>query len=154
MADTAHRHIGFLTKAEDFATAAEACIDRTGMLENYSLVGYYLMGHSIELALKSYLLRSRYTDKQLKRIGHDLRACLDTTIAAKIDPSLLLPNCDQCVDLLNDYYSRKELEYYSRPGLLTLPTRADLKQVVSHLLRGLKAQYVAELRTVPKQNVT
>src|SRR5579872_252409 len=60
--------------ARMYAASADAVNQR---MPNSLHVLSHLLCTSIELALKAYLRNSGYTEKQLRRIGHDLRPLLD-----------------------------------------------------------------------------
>lgn len=60
--------------ARMYAASADAVNDK---MPNALHVLSHLLGTSIELALKSYLRHSGYTEKQLRGIGHDLRGLLE-----------------------------------------------------------------------------
>jgi hypothetical protein len=74
----------------------------------------YLIGHSIELALKAYLLQNGLTLRELrhKQYGHDLHACQrkakELGLAAIVS---FHPAEEGAVELLNNLYSTKQLEY-------------------------------------------
>lgn len=60
--------------ARMYAAAADAVNDR---YPNSLHVLSHLLGMSIELALKAFLLNGRRTERELRRFGHDLRRLLD-----------------------------------------------------------------------------
>ncbi len=77
-----------------------------------SLPAYFLVGRSIELALKSFLLLQGNTERELKAVSHDLAAALDA--AGELNLSSLIvvpPEADQGVRWINNYYETKDLEY-------------------------------------------
>lgn len=111
--------IGLARYAHDFFDSARALEDQLGKDTSFELVSHmpslYLIGHSIELALKAYLLQHGLTLRELrdkKKYGHDLHACqrkakeLGLAKIVSFDPAEAA-----AVDLLNDLYSTKQLEY-------------------------------------------
>ena len=73
----------------------------------------YLIGHSIELALKAYLLNHGGTLHELRsktKYGHDLHAAQRK--AKELGLSLdCVPAEENAIELLNTLYSTKQLEY-------------------------------------------
>lgn len=110
--------IGLVRYAHDFFDSARAVEDQLGKATCFELVSpvpsLYLIGHSIELALKAYLLQHGLTLRELrhKQFGHDLHACQRKTkelgLAAIVS---FHPAEEGAVELLNNLYSTKQLEY-------------------------------------------
>lgn len=140
-----HWHVGLLTMAQQFATVAMKAKSGDGPLERFNLVHYYLLSHSLELGLKSFLAAQGFEEPALRKIGHDLVRCLDEATTAGLDARFLEPEAGAVVAMLNQYYAGKELEYYSQPMMLRLPEAEPLERVVNTLLRGLRGQYAASL---------
>lgn len=74
---------------------------------NYSLVIYYLLGHSAELLLKAFLYRRNVSIPQLKKAGHNLERLVGMAKENGLPNTLSLPGISQ----LATAYGRKELEY-------------------------------------------
>ncbi len=113
--------MGFLSFSKEYLQAALLLEKHTKKgTSELVMVKYYLLGHSIELVLKSYLKYKEFEYDGLKKIGHDLkRLCREAeknNIADIFDISL----CRSEILLLNDSYSRKELEYI-RVGFSSYP---------------------------------
>ena len=90
----------------------------------------FLIGHALELAYKAVLLMDGATEKDLKRIGHDLVRC-----RRKVQvrcPSLLEdleePGTEQIVRMIGPYYKAKLFEYHKTGLYSGLP--GDPNQVV------------------------
>ena len=82
--------------------------------QSVSLVGYYLLGHSVELSLKAFLLGRGLTIKVLrnKPYGHDLVALVREARRRRLGNLVKLSRRDLAViDTLNECYGAKELEY-------------------------------------------
>jgi hypothetical protein len=96
---------------------------------------YYLLGHAIELALKSFLLAKGDSQNRLRRrIGHDLRKAAQRVIAAKSDPiSKLVADHLVYIEMLNAYYLAKELEYRVT-GYKTYPPQSTLMQFLQEVI--------------------
>jgi hypothetical protein len=88
---------------------------------------YYLLGHAIELVLKSFLLANGDSQDRLRRrIGHDLRKAAQRVITAKNDPiSKVVADNLVYIEMLNPYYLAKELEYRVT-GYKTYPPQTTL----------------------------
>ena len=79
-----------------------------------SLVGYYLVGHSVELSLKAFLLGRGMTVNALRRkpYGHDLVALVREARRRRLGNLSKLSRQDLAVvEALNECYNAKELEY-------------------------------------------
>ena len=89
-----------------------------------SMPAYYLIGHSIELSLKAFLIARVISIKELssRKYGHDLGALIKQARKRKLGNEIKLSANDvNAVLLLNDMYKNKEFEYIY-PGGGTLPT--------------------------------
>ena len=103
-------HIGLWNYARSFFRAAEKLRGSDERLSDAPT--YYLYGHAIELALKSLRIYRGYSEKDIRKIGHNLKKAWDKAIREGLDSEL--ENCTQIVqtiELINPYYEEKELEY-------------------------------------------
>lgn len=110
--------IGLVRYAHDFFDSALAVQEQLGKATCFDLVSpmpsFYLIGRSIELVLKAYLLQHGLTLRELrqKQFGHDLHACQrkakELGLAAIVS---FHPAEDGAIELLNNLYSTKQLEY-------------------------------------------
>lgn len=75
----------------------------------------FLIGHSIELSLKAYLLREGLELESLrKKYGHNLLKCFKEAKNRKLcDHVSFEPVEVETLGVLNDIYYKKELEYIS-----------------------------------------
>ena len=104
-------------------------------------VAYYLLGHSIELSLKSFLLaRGIPNDKLRSRaFGHNLAALLAESRKRRLGTVAKLSDREvRIIRLLNQMYEAKELEYRVT-GSRTLPPYAELADVAERLCNGVHA---------------
>lgn len=62
----------FYSLASEYLEAAITLFNTPPTRINYWVVIYYLLGHSAELTLKSYLFDHGETPESLKKVGHDL----------------------------------------------------------------------------------
>ena len=76
---------------------------------------YYLVSHSIELALKAFLRGNGVSLDELKnqkKLGHDLEKILDRAVQLGLGTFLSITEKDKfAIIAINDYYKGKELEY-------------------------------------------
>ena len=139
---TAH---GFWRHGQDFLHAA----DRVKPVPNSeigrfrskpSLIAYYLLGHSIELSLKSFLFAKGYTVEQLRRqkeFGHDLAALLSECRRRKLGREVKLKRQEiQAITLLSATYKSKKFEYLEY-GTYNLPEYFFLRILAEKLVNGL-----------------
>jgi hypothetical protein len=135
--------IGLARYAQEFYGAAKAVEARLAT-ENPkkltpSIPSLYLIGRSIELGLKSYLLNQGVQLRELrsKKYGHDLHAChrkakeLGLLTHAKFKPEE-----EGAMELLNQLYSAKQLEYIVT-GAKTLPTFEQVESFARSLINGV-----------------
>ncbi|MFV5313490.1 hypothetical protein VXN68_15035 [Acinetobacter schindleri] len=135
--------IGLARYAHEFYGAAKV-VEAQSATENPkkiipSIPSLYLIGHSIELGLKSYLLNKGLQLRELrsKKYGHDLHACLRK--AKELDllsHAKLKPEEEVAMELLNQLYSTKQLEYIVT-GAKTLPIFEHVESFTRTLINGV-----------------
>ena len=111
-----------------------------------SLTAYYLVGHSIELSLKAFLLGRGVSLNKLrnKPYGHNLATLLGEARRRKLGNLAKLSRQDMAVlDVLNECYGVKELEY-AFTGARRLPHFSVAVSLAKHLLDSL-APYCRKL---------
>ncbi|TZF80717.1 hypothetical protein [Cognatilysobacter lacus] len=111
-----------------------------------SLVGYYLVGHSVELSLEAFLLGRGVAIAKLrnKPFGHNLVSLVSEARRRKLGLVVKLSRQELLVlSVLNECYSAKELEY-SVTGLRRLPRYPLAVALASKLLKEL-APYCRKL---------
>lgn len=103
--------MGLLTDAKEMLAAAKLLHDSD--VWKVQRPAYYLLGHSIELALKSFLLANGTSPGTLKKkLGHNLTKTARRVVAARSNSvSPIVQEYLAAIDLLNHYYQAKELEY-------------------------------------------
>ena len=75
---------------------------------------YFLVCQSLELSFKAYLRGSGYSDKQLRRIGHNLDECVAAAKAVGVDQHVTLSDTDvAAITFINPYYQFKDFQYSS-----------------------------------------
>ena len=104
----------------------------------------YLVGHTLELLLKSFLLCSGVPLSNLKdKIQHDLMKCLE--MANENGLNLVDNKETAIIRVLNSCYKDKEFEY-SKDGAMTIPHLKDIEDVVDKML------VLVEQKVMPKSN--
>jgi len=135
--------LGLARYAHDFFDTARAVQAQLGKGEPYDLVSpmpsLYLIGRSIELGLKSYLLSQGMTLRELrsKKYGHDLHAChRKAKELGLLSHAQFRPEEEGAMDLLNLLYSTKQLEYIVT-GAKTLPIFELVESFARNLIKGV-----------------
>ena len=98
----------------------------------------FLVCQSIELSLKAYLRGSGYSDKQLRRLGHDLEAGIAAARAAAIEAHVQIDAADvEALTRMNAYYQSKDLQY-STSGYKSYPHPDVLFTLAERLWESLR----------------
>ncbi len=110
-------------------------------MDGVSMVAYYLVGHTIELTLKSYLFAKGYTLSDLrnpKKFGHSISKLLDECRKRKIGREVKLSKAEiTAIHSLNDEYKTKRFEYIEY-GMYRLPDYLFTRGVAEKLVNGLQ----------------
>lgn len=119
--------------AGDFLKAAADVVEPTN---RFSPVKCYLIGHSIELSLKSFLFTVGFKRADRRRLNHDLEKALEAAqqngLAAYIDISA--HDRDQ-LQKANRLYSKKEFEYFESLETIWDPLDFDVDALASFAKR-------------------
>ena len=138
-------HIAQLEFAKQFRDAATAFHQSEPRRAATSLAFHFLIGHTIELALKSTLTLEGLSDSDLRRIGHDLDKALKAfreTELSCVEHQFL----EGTIDLLNPYYKAKELEYFVQAKGMRLPIATEALECVNTVIQKLDRHYRTVLR--------
>lgn len=123
------RPFGILRFAEEYRQAADL-VHQNGELLNPA---YGLIGLSIELSLKAFLVsRGASEDSLRKKFGHDLDALWAEAHLRRIDRPVKMPGAGDIVGVLNALYLAHEFRYI-RPGVKRIPQW----QFISAIAKGL-----------------
>ena len=132
--DPSYPEAGFAELAGDFMKAAKLLAgeydagvvrEHGSSLDLLLFPFLFLIGHALEPSYKAVLVANGATEKDLKRIGHDLAECRQKVQACY--PGLLEnleePGTDKIVGWIGPYYKAKAFEYhmkvYLRPPIPT-----------------------------------
>lgn len=108
--------LGMIRYAHEFMEAALAVDEKIGAKPGFEIVApipaLYLLGHSIELSLKAYLLSREVNLRQVRALGHDLHACLRKAKELGLLNYVEFRSQEEgAFEILNGLYSTKQLEY-------------------------------------------
>ena len=136
-ADQRTTAIGLSRYAYEYIEAALLVDEKIGSQPGYEIVSptpaLYLAGHGIELSLKSYLMHEGATIRDLRRLGHDLHSALRKAKELGLYEVIRLTQAEEgALELLNDLYRAKELEYI-RTGLKHFPLFALVEKAAIRL---------------------
>jgi len=106
----------------------------------FSAVPYYLICHSIELSLKSFLFSAGFNKVDRKKLNHDLlkalRSAEDNGINAHIE---ITANDRVVLCKANRLYTKKEFEYFESLETIYDPHDFELGTLTSFALRLFEA---------------
>jgi hypothetical protein len=134
--------IGMARYATEFFEAALAADDKLGKKSGHEVVApipvMFLIGQAIELALKAYLLAKGVPLRNLRRdYGHELHRSLRKAKELGLgDVVSLSAEEEGIIDLLDDLYSSKQLQYIVT-GSKTFPVFGPLESVARKLVYGI-----------------
>jgi len=107
-------------------------------IRDNTIVAYYLVGHSIELSLKSYLYAKNYDKNKLRRkFGHDLSTLLTECRKRKLGREIKVKKKEAAaIELLNTAYKSKGFEYLEY-GSYSFPEYDYIYGIAKKLSNGL-----------------
>jgi hypothetical protein len=110
---------------------------------------YFLLGHGIEVVLKSVLRAHGSSLEELRKdLGHNLERAANRVVKLNIDRlSSFVASNARLVQMLNPYYSAKAFEY-RETGSMSPPPTEKLAEFLSQLL---KLSVPRPKRSTPRQ---
>ncbi len=133
--------------AHDFAQAGE--LFHTHHPDTIAAPPFYLYCHAIELSLKSFLIVRGTSERELRRIGHDLEAGLEAASSQGLGEVASLPGEEQAaIRVMNQYYQGKELEYLVT-GFKSYPTLNLLHSCATKLICAIEPYLRTQLALRP-----
>ena len=142
---------GFWRYGKEFLDAAKKVKDPTHrqhiLDETAPTPAYFLVGHSIELSLKSFLLSRGEKIEILRsqKFGHNLEALLKESKRRKLGREVKVTQKEKLIILiLNENYKKKNLEYFLL-GYTRYPRYALVFSVAKKINDNLKQ--LAEAKT-------
>lgn len=140
MTDLGETPSGFLKQAQEFFDAADLVLSKE---QDVSLPAYFLLGRSIELSLKAFLLDQgiSITDlRKTKNFGHNLRSLIKAAREKGLEQHISLEAIeDGVIQLLSYDYAEKRLEYRRTGGTYSLPLIDVTQRVARKLAFELEA---------------
>ena len=125
----------FVLADEFFFSAGE--LEKSINTNKVATASYYLYGHSLELAYKSFLYTKGFDVDQLINLGHNLDNALKKSIANGIKDHLDIDDdYIKTVKGINKYYFKKEFEYMTRTSK-TYPQLMDIKAIVKKTINSV-----------------
>ena len=134
--------IGYARYSNEFYRAAMAADDAVGEDTGFEIAApvpvLYLIGHSIELALKSFLLFRGVSEGELRKLyGHDLQAAYDDAVKNGLHEIYAPDESEiEVLALLNALYRSKELNYIAT-GYKEFPVFGPLQTLSKNLMVGV-----------------
>jgi len=134
-----------LSNAIKFIQAAN-CVYRTpvtkreGLTCSAPLPAYYLIGHSIELSLKAFLMGRglKIEDLKIKKYGHDLTNLIMASRKRKLGYEIKIkPRQINLLKNFGEIYKNKLLEY-SESGLYIFSLYTEIFEIGYNLVMGLR----------------
>lgn len=106
----------------------------------FSPVPYYLICHSIELSLKSFLFSAGFKRRDRKRLNHDLEKALSSAEDSGLSAHLEITSNDrEVLRKANRLYPKKEFEYFESLETIYDPHDFELDSLASFALRLFEA---------------
>jgi len=131
---------GLWTDGEGMLDAAEVLVKQQAKSGSWQMrlfmPTYFLLGHGIEVSLKSVLLANGSSlDELRKNLGHDLDKAVERVIALDLDPrsGFVASNASR-VQMLNPYYRAKVFEYRVT-GTMRLPPEGEIAALLFGLVK-------------------
>mgnify|MGYP001619690979 CR=1 FL=1 len=136
--------IGLARYAREFFDCALAADDKVGHRPGFEIIAraipvMYLVGHSIELCLKSYLIFRGVplSDLKTKKYGHDLVKCLKKAKELGLNTYVELDDGEHdALTVLNELYATKQLNYIVT-GTKRFPVFGPIQTLSTKLLDAI-----------------
>lgn len=104
----------------------------------FSPIPCYLICHSIELSLKSFLFTAGFKKKDRKRLNHDLVRALNAAEDNGLVNYIEIPSIERdAIYKANELYSKKEFEYFESLATIYDPHDFDIGVLASFARRLL-----------------
>tara|TARA_B110001469_G_C9586193_1_gene290805 strand:- start:673 stop:1128 length:456 start_codon:yes stop_codon:yes gene_type:complete len=145
------KSLGLWTYGKEFLAAGEKLKDPRkpiNPLDHHAPTpAFYLVSHSIELFLKSYLRGKNENLKELRKVGHDLVKALNQCEDLGLNELIEIKEESKAeIALLNQTYASKDFEYF-KSGYYQLPYyervcffAEDLRDAIKDFARSTSQQ--------------
>jgi len=102
------------------------------------IITYFLLGQSLELALKAFLRGKGQTKEFLKAVGHDLMTAVEESQRVDLGTLITLdPQERSTIGFLNNLYASKDLQY-PESGSKHYPPIVEVFKVARRVLESTK----------------
>lgn len=134
--------IGLVRYAKEFHDAALGTDDTLGMKPGYEIIApvpvLCLIGHSMELSLKAFLLHNGVTLRELRiQFGHNLGKCFKKAKELGLLGAVAFDEHELgAFSVLNELYSTKQLEYIVT-GAKTFPIFGHIQSMSQKLVETI-----------------
>ena len=130
--------IGLARYARDYYDAAIAADDVLGVRPGYEIIApapvMFLIAHSIELILKSYLRHQGVSLSDIRKKGHELVKCWEYSVAKGLTEHIQLTDDDiDVLRLISDLHASTELRYI-KTGYKQFPVFGPLSTLADDLI--------------------
>ena len=143
--------MGLWTDANEMLRAAKHLMTVKQLTLSQPL--YFLLGHALELAFKSYIRAKGDSLNSLRTVGHNLVVAKELAVTAGIEELVRLDEREHlAIAVLNEYYLRKEFEYRVT-GVKIYPEAKLLAELVEKLLNGTHDVCLKSVLIVPPNKV-
>jgi hypothetical protein len=124
-----------LQNAVSFCAAADAYAKADQLRDWFAL--YFLIGQSMELAFKAFAINKGATDKQLRRVGHDLIKALDQAEALRFGAELKLTSADRAsIGLLGKWHLEQLTRYPLLQGY-SIPRPVLVREILGRIIEAV-----------------
>lgn len=107
-------------------------------IEGVSMPAYFVACQGFELTSKACLRGCGLSEKQLRRLGHDLEKLLDRTLKEFPENFIVLSETDrEILSLINMYYQDRDLQY-TRSEYKELPELGTLLNLCERVWRATR----------------
>jgi hypothetical protein len=133
--------LGLARYAQEYYDAAIAADDVIGLRLGYEITApppvMFLVAHSMELILKSYLRHHGLTLNQIKTLSHGLTGCFEKAREHAIEKCVHLDEGEEALlNLISELHVSTELRYI-KTGPKELPVFGPMSSLATKLLKGI-----------------
>ena len=149
MTEVLIKHVAYLKYSKDNFDCFLAVVEKYPSMMDKFLQKYFLLGRSLELLFKSWLVYKGFTENQIKsELGHDIRKILERVKELDFESELNL-HIDIAFEAkilnLNRYYKYKDFEY-PNVGTKTLVIYNQLIDPINLIIDRIEEHYRQQYR--------
>jgi hypothetical protein len=131
---------GLRLHAKEFLDAAEILLKQTPNIQyEIQFPIYFLLGRSIELSLKSFLLGRGMSPKEIKKLSHDINALFVEALNRDLQNMMKFDIMEKgVIPVLNIDYKSKTLEYRDSAGMYHAPNIVFINCPISFRIHPMR----------------